>query len=185
MDPHKIPKKDLPLIVFSDHTSGLIQTIIKIRTKGFYNHVMWMHKDGVFASQGNKYSRIKVSKYMKKGNRLKFISINGLSNHLKKILIHSVEVKLKQPWYTTLYDWVGIVGQAIGLRRMNIPGLEYCSEDVPYHLRALLPYDLPKKLRKFIKNLPTHGSPEDLNQYMKDNKEHNILYGRWDSDTEI
>lgn len=184
VNPEKIPKLELPLIVFSDHSSGFIQAIIKIRTKGFYNHVMWMHKEGMFASQGNTYSEVPVSRYMKKGNRLKFVQINGLTDVQRNLIVASINKKLKRGWFKNMYDWIGILGQAIGFKKVSTPGLDYCSEDVPRHARALLPYITDEKVKDFISGLPHHGSPEDLNQYMKDNKEGNKLFGRWDSDVE-
>lgn len=184
LDPRKIPQRDLPLMVFSDHSSGFIQAIIKIRTKGFYNHVMWMHKEGMFASQGNTYSEVPVDRYMKRGNRLKFVSINGLTDVQKKYIIASINKKLKRPWWQNMYDWFGIVGQAIGFKKVSAPGLDYCSEDVPRHARAIIPYVVDEDVKAFLEGLPHHGSPEDLNQYNKDNPEGNTLYGRWDSDVE-
>jgi len=182
LDPNKIPQEDLPLIVFSDHSSGLIQSIIKIRTKGYYNHVMWMHREGLFASQGNTYSEVAVKRYMKKGNRLKFITIGGLTDTEKLLILASIKKKLALPWYRKIYDWFGILGQIIGFKKVSTPGLDYCSEDVPRHLRAVSGFVAQKDIRQFIAGLPHHGSPEDLNKYIKEHPECATVYGRWDSD---
>jgi hypothetical protein len=181
LNPRDIPEQDLPLIVLSDHTNGLIQSIIKIKTKGFYNHAMWMHKPGMFASQGNTYSEIPVESYMRRGNRLKFIRIRGLNVLNKDQIRRSIKAKINRPWYKKTYDWLGILGQAIGLKKISTPGLDYCSEDVPRHLRCIAPID-SNPLKSFIKDLPRHGSPEDLNEHFKKHKDVTQVYGRWDSD---
>jgi len=181
-----IEKEELPLIVFSDSSSGFIQWIIKARTKGTYNHVMWAHKSRKFASQGNIYSEVPFGRYEKYGNRLKFLQIKGLTFAQKKMIVFSIENKLKLPWHKRLYDWFGvIIGQAVGLKGINTPWLDYCSEDVPQHLKEnkeLLKSIGNNGLRDFIDHIPKHGSPEDLNKYFKQNPDYTMVYAKWDSD---
>ena len=181
IDMRSINEKDLPLIVFSDNTSGLIEFIIKYRTKGAYNHVMWANKKGKFASQGNTYSEVDVSRYMKDGNRLKFVNILGITPYQRSLIIESIDNKLARPWYKKMYDWLGIFGQAIGLNKINIPGLNYCSEDAPQHLKnAYFAFGFP--MRAIIKNMPDHMSPQEFNEYLKKYPEIFAVYGYWDSD---
>lgn len=158
---------DWPMICFSDHTSGLIEYAIKIRTRGIYNHVMWTIRPGYFVSQGNTYSEAKMERYMKKGNRLYFFKVVGLTEEQRALIKRSIERKLALPWYKKMYDWVGILGQAIGIKKLNIEGLNYCSEDVVFHLRAALLYETPeqKELCEVIKNVPRHEHPQGLFDY--------------------
>ena len=168
MIPSNIVNSDCPLLVFSDHTSGLIGFLIKFRTRGSYNHTMWMIKPGYFCSQGNTYSEVPIERYMKKGNRLKFVFFKWLTPVQKEMICASIKKKLQLPCYKKAYDCVGIIGQVIGIKRININGLNYCSEDVVSHLVPLVEY-LDGDLKEAISLIPLHGSPDDLNEYMKRN----------------
>lgn len=190
INPKEIKADELPLIVFSDHTSGALQWAIKWWTKGHYNHVMWMHKPGMVASQGNLFSEESIDKYMKRGNRLKFVKVVGLRPEQRKMILASIRRKLNQPWWQRLYDWPGVlIGQGLKQRWFGLPTLEYCSEDVPAHLRdntELMSTMNPdqEQLKRVLMALPKHGAPEDLNQYQKETQPHFKVVGRWDSDAE-
>lgn len=182
MDVKRITEKDLPLIVFSDTADGIISSVIKVNTGSEWNHVMILHKLGYCASQGLTYCEVSIDKYLRKNNRLKFYKINGINWLQKKVMHDSIEKKLELPWYRRFYDFLGIIGQAIQVRSFNTPFLDYCSEDVPFHLRAIAPFFDNSLARAIVKNLPPHASPEQLNQYLKDNPSVFSLYGVWDSD---
>ncbi len=184
LDPLIIPGEDFPLIVFSDYTSGLVEFAIKWKTKGEYNHVMYALRPGFFASQGNTYSEVSLDRYMKDGNRLKFVEVLGLTAVQRKLIVASIKAKIKLPWYKKMYDWIGIAGQAIGVKWINTPGLEYCSEDVPQHLKYMAEKGLPENsaLRSVISWIPKHTSPAELNTYFKKYPDFFRVYGRWDSD---
>ena len=181
-----IPTRYLPLIVFTDCTSGFIEWAIKWRTKGNYNHVQWMHKKAMFASQGNTYSEVPYTRYAKPGGRLKFVEVVFENREQKKFILDSIAKKLKMPWYKRMYDWIGIFGQAVGMKWINTPGLEYCSEDVPDHLKKLANSNvkISDELRAVLLGIPDHCSPHDFNEYQKQNRDYFRVYGRWDSDAE-
>lgn len=184
MNPKEISPDVLPCFVFSDETSGLIEFLIKFRTKGDYNHVMLQCRPGFFASQGNTYSEAPLSRYMNKGKRLKYVEVLGLTPVQKKLVVASVNKKLALPWYRKLYDWLGIVGQATGLPWLNTPGLNYCSEDAPSHFMFMAQLGLddadPKKA--ILLGMGGHKSPQGLNEYMK--KYPNVFHvvGKWEAD---
>lgn len=185
-DPRAIPAQDLPLLVFSDQTSGLMEFFIKFRTGGSYNHVMWCISPREFVSQGNTYAVVPMKRYMRKNSRLKFVSIKGVSPEGIDCLRKSIQEKLALPWYKKAYNWIGIVGQATGLKWLNFPGLEYCSQDVPQHLKvavAKCPEAYPSPLDGIIKNIPKNPSPQQFNEYLHDF--HSTVfpvYGKWEGD---
>ena len=183
-DPNDIPTSEAPLIVFSDHTSGLIEWAIKMRTKGEYNHIMLFLEQGYFVSQGNTYSVTPMERYMKKGNRLLFVKIKGLTVQQKQRFKESVDRKLSLPWHKKLYDWVGILGQAIGFKNLNINGLNYCSEDVRLHLFQLIPYltEEQSETVKAISEFQAHGSPQDHREVVKKYPNVFELVYLWQSD---
>jgi len=174
------PEKKMPYIVFSDHTSGLIEWLIKFRTKGHYNHVMFSHRQEFFASQGILYSETPFRRYMKKGNRLKFVEIIGFSDAQKLMVIESIKKKLALPFYKRIYDFLGIIGQAVGVGIINVPWYDYCSEDVPEHLKAAIITDAD--LKSVITAMPTHMNPESFNAYLKKFPQYFKVAYKWDSD---
>lgn len=176
-----IPVNDFPLIVFSDHTYGWVEFFIKMRTKGEYNHVMIATAKDTFATQGGTYSKQPFSAYMKRGNRLKFVRIIGLTREGADKILASIEKKLSMPWYRKTYDWLGIFGQAIGIKKVNNPWLEYCSEDVAVHIKECAKY-FSDKHKTVLELIPAHGSPQDLNEYVKKYPSLFETYLRWDSD---
>ena len=182
IDPSKIDEVDLPLITLSDNSSGLLEFLIKFRTKGDYNHIMWAHRTGFFASQGNTYSESPASRYMKKGGRLKFYYVSGLSDTQKRLILSSIERKLNLPGWKKAYDWIGIFGQAIGIKKINTPGLNYCSEDVPYHLKFMAGHMAEGDTKRVIEAIPNHASPQELNEYFKQNPNVFVLWGKWEAD---
>ena len=184
MNPAIISKDDCPLIFLSDFTSGPIEFVIKFRTKGNYNHAMWMPWPREFASQGWTYSLVKLDRYMKRNNRLKAWAVKGLTPVLRKLLVESITKKLARPWWKKRYDFLGILGQAIGLDWLNTPYLDFCSEDVALHLKYVADKGLndDNPLKKVIQEMPKHGSPEDINEYFKKHSEHFEVFGKWEGD---
>lgn len=184
--PETIMASDLPLIVFSDSTSGLIEFIIKWRTKGSYNHVMWFINPCEFISQGNTYSKVPMKRYMKPNARLKFVALKGVTQDGIYVIKKSIKEKLALPWHKKAYNWIGILGQAIGLKFLNFPGLEYCSQDVPQHLKIALascPAGFPAPLNGIIKNIPKNPSPQQFNEYLHDFHSTAFpVYGKWEGD---
>jgi len=182
IDPYKVSKDECPMVVFSDHTSGLIEWAIKWRTKAEYNHTMWMISPGEFVSQGNTYSTVSADRYMRKGNRLLFVEVIGLTEEQKAYIEESINKKLAFPWYRKMYDWIGIVGQAIGIHSLNVNGLNYCSEDVQVHLRAIGPcLEGDEELCGIINAVPKHPSPQGLLEYLLKFPKYFRIAGIWES----
>lgn len=186
IDPRLLTDADAPLIVFSDHSSGFVEWLIKMRTKGDYNHVMWFYRQGFFASQGNTYSEAPLDRYMKHGNRLKFYRLIGITPVQKYLILASIRKKLSLPWWKKCYDWFGIFGQAIGVKWVNTPWLQYCSEDVPSHLKYMAESGIPEyeNAHKVIMGIQKHFSPQELNDYFKQFPEIFQVYGKWEADDE-
>ncbi len=167
INPYKIAQDQLPLIVFSDLSSGLVQWMIKWRTNSSWNHVMMMLWPGEFQSQGNIFSSVGIDRYMKKNSRLMFWKIKNLTGDETYIIRKRVMDRMNLPWWKRLYDYLGILGQATGLKWINNPWKPYCSEQVRDVLGGIIKIDL-------------HPSPEDL---IATFKQHPRLeeVGRWET----
>ncbi len=179
-NPNKIPKDDLPLIVLSTHSSGFIAMWIRWRTKAYYSHGMSMIQPGEFASQGNTFSVVPVSRYMTRNSRLKFWRIKDLKEWEKNKILSRINKRLNFPWWKRGYDHIGIIGQALGLKFINNPWRVYCSEQVKADwLDDII--GLLADLGIDATELPNHPSPKDLNEFFKNYPRFEV-YGRWSSD---
>jgi len=168
INPLIIPKEALPILVFSDDMRGLFSLGIKVHSKGIYNHTMWLIEPKVLASQGGLYKRVPLVKYMTGRHRLKFVQPD-LTGVEKLELIETINKALNQPWWLRTYDYVGVLGQLVRLRSIQIPFQNYCSErDANY-------------IRKYIKEIPLRPSPSRLNRACK-NIERMKYYGHWAQD---
>lgn len=179
--PNFIPEIDCPLIVLSDDTSGIFEFFIKWRHKAPYNHIMWMHRPGFFASQGNTYSEAPLKRYMKPTNRLKFWKIKNLTPVQRKLILASIQKKLNLPWWKTTYDRLGIIGQATGVKFINNPWREYCSEDVPHHLKNV-EKSLPDGLAEIVRSIPDHAYPYQIDRILEKFPDYFEVYGYWQGD---
>ena len=151
IDPSKIRKEALPILVLSDEVRGPISFLIKAHTKGNYGHTMWLIEPGVLASQGGLYRRVPLKKYLSGRHRLKFWQPD-LTGEQKIELIETINKALKQPWWKRMYDYVGIFGQLFKLKSIQLPFQNYCSErDSAF-------------IRKYIPEIPLRPSPSELNR---------------------
>lgn len=181
-DPREILSNNMPLIVFSDHTSGLIEWAIKMRTKGLYNHVMLAMSKGKFVSQGNTYSEVGMERYMSKRNRLLFVEVLGLTNEQKQQWYKSVSERLRLPWWRKGYDWLGILGQAIGIKKLQLNGLNYCSQDIYVHLHAITLNNNQPDIKRVFEQLDPNGSPQDHHNVFSKNPGVFRFFGIWQGD---
>ena len=178
--PYKMMCDDLPLIVLSDHSSGFIQWAIKWRTKANYNHVMSMIYPGLFTSQGNTFSEVPLDRYMTKNSRLKFWRIKDLTLEEESLIRGRILRRLALPWWKRGYDYLGILGQAVGLKFINNPWNVFCSEQV---LKDWLEGIISLRIvdGDNVTELSEHPSPKDLNEFFKNHPRMEV-YGRWSSD---
>lgn len=177
----KYNKSQFPIIVFSDNSTGFFAFLIRWRTKGMYNHVMTMIGGNSVASQGlSTFKLMPLEEYKIRGNRLKFVGVK-LSQDGKKAVLDSINMKLEKSKIKKRYDYLGIVGQALGLRWLNNPWTDICSEDVVNHLKQAIPHE-DEKTKKALESIYNHGSPEDLNAKMKEHKDVFYVIDRWQWD---
>lgn len=180
-DPRTIPDGDLPLFVFANNSTDLISFLITWKTKGTWNHAMLAVNKGKFVSQATTYSEFPMDAYLKKGCRLEFYALVNMTPQASFIAQQYVTTRLSKPWWTKMYDWLGIFGQAIGLPKIHTPGLEYCSVDVTNCLQTIAQY-LPDYDKKVINNIPDEINPQDLHDVMVINPSVFKLYGQYEAD---
>lgn len=165
-----IKDEDFPVLVFANQDANLVSFLIDWKTKSSYNHVMWMHKRGKLASQGGFYKEILLVDCLKKGRRLKFFRFKNILKSYKTVLLYKIQKELEMPWYDRMYDFLGIFGQAIGLKFINSPFRNYCSERVGNDLRVIL------------KDVPVFPTPHDINEFCISRPEDFELLGIWEEE---
>lgn len=177
----KFENNDFPVVVFSDNSTGFFAFLIRWKTKGMYNHVMTMTDNDTIASQGlSTFKLVTLEEYKIRGNRLKFVGIK-LSEDGKSAVLNSINRKLEKKKIKKRYDYLGIIGQALGLKWLNNPWTDICSEDVVYHLKPAIPYE-DGLMKKALESIHRHGSPADLNAKMKEHKDVFYVIDRWQWD---
>lgn len=163
-----IPQEDLPLMVLSDNPQSFLSFGIKAHQNGYYNHFMWMTEVMKFASQNATYKQIPCQKYFK--GRLKMWHNPNWTDEEKRILTQACQKELDANWYSRTYDWVQIIGIAVGFRYLQLPWKKICSDrvDILHEINAA--WELSK-----------HLSPPELNRLFKDDDRYEV-YGRFDPD---
>jgi len=161
-----IPDELCPMPVLSDNLRSFISTGIKVHESGCYNHFMWYVGHGYVASQGFLFKFEPVKDYFKK-NRLKFWHCPLWTIEQRKQILYAIKRDVAKPWYKRLYDPVAILGQLIHFDRLQIPGIDICSDKGAY-LKLVDPrYDL------------THPDPENINAWLTAQKGRYQVYGRY------
>ena len=152
-----------PQMVFADNARGLFSLGVKIKTKGYYGHFMWLIGKDELASQWFYFQRQHLDHYA--GAYLKFVHNPSWTHRERKVLIEEIKQDLALPWYKTLYDVPGVIGELFGIR-INIPWLDFCSERGKYLSEVDPAYDLQ------------HPTPKDLNLFTKHGGQYKVC-GRY------
>ena len=143
-----------PQMVFADNARGLFAYGVKLKTHGFYGHFMWLIGKNELASQWFWFQRQHLQHYKK--CYLKFVHNPSWTDLDRIKLIVAIKDDLALPWYKTLYDVPGIIGQLFGLDWFNLSKFDFCSERGKY-LKEVDPtndlkYPNPSELNKWTKN---------------------------------
>ncbi|HPP02282.1 MAG TPA: hypothetical protein PLX83_16990 [bacterium] len=138
-----------PCIVLSDNLKSWFSQKIKQHTKGQYSHAMWWSpRHHAFISQGWRLEAVPPEKYCDEYHRLKFYYNPDLcDDRIENILDNQLKKRQR-------YDWLGIIGQWLGMKWINFPCRNYCSEAVwePF----VILYSAPQ----------VHPSPSDLDKWL-------------------
>lgn len=163
-----IPQRDLPMLVLFDNLYSPISARIRRHTRGFYSHVGWMYAPQLISSQEFHLRTKRITDYLEGRNRLKFWHNPLWTEYDRQKVIKEIKRQLALPWWRTRYDWLGIIGHLTGIKWINFPHLDYCSENGGEILSMLEPtFDLK------------HPSPADINRWCKKQKQMKV-YGVFD-----
>ena len=174
-----IPAEHLPLIVLSnreatpqDPAGSILSALIKIFSGGSANHSMMMHRPFWFASQDVLFREVPAETY-RFATRLKFIDCAEWTPAVRQLMKAEIQADLFPGWnlvrqWMRVYDFLGILGQALRKRWIQSPLNFYCSERVPRNVAWADPEILRLK----------HPSPDEINTYTKDRQWRPAMWGR-------
>jgi len=175
---HVVDFHAVPMVVLSDNVSSWLSWKIKRHTHGFYNHAMILHKLVVgkspwVATQDMPLFRERpLSDYLKGGHRLKFWVNTSWTPSQKEGIKAACRLKGLRKWYRRLYDFPGVLGQWLGLKGLQAPHAQFCSEWVA----AIL--------RETGERVEAQPSPADLNRYFKAHDDWEV-WGYFDPEIEV
>lgn len=142
ISPLEFRKEDFPIFVVSDDMRSFFSWAIKEHIKDNYSHSMIMVHSKMVATQGlSGFKEIPVINYMAERHRLKFFQYEGLADDVKLKIIDAVEKDLKSTTFIqklrNSYDFLGILGQALCVPKLNNPWKSYCHERQAKYLRMI------------------------------------------------
>lgn len=175
-DPRLIAQSEEPLLVFADEPHTPIGWLIDFKTHlqglAAQDHAMLSRTQGKFVVQDmkifNAYVEIPMDRYLIKGTSLTFVQLVNSNAEFVQAFNDSVDARLNSKWWQKMYDFVGILGQAISCPWIHTPGLRFCSVDVIRHLVNACP-KLPKDDQHVINSIPPESNPEYLFKIIVDN----------------
>ena len=160
-----VPQNLLPMVVLSDNLRSFFSFAIKVHEQGAYNHMMWMIRPGVLASQNAVFQEQSASKYLSR-YRLKLWCCPSWTDEERKLIVDAIATDISKPWYCRIYDPIAIIGQALGIDDMQIPGADICSDKARYLQLVDKEYDLD------------HPDPEDVNRWLMGRSKYQV-FGRY------
>lgn len=170
INPYKLDYLDMPMSIFCDNANNFMSWAIKWKTKGIYNHVMNMMNPFSFLSQDpSGLHVVPLDKYLKRNIKLKFWKTK-FPKAIKDRILQEMINDSRLPWYKTMYDFLGILGQALSVKKLNNPFKMFCGERNA------------KYLRLGDADFPYHLSPEEQNEYMKTKPLFYEVVGYWMAD---
>lgn len=167
INPNDFTENQLPIIIVAEDRQGMFGWAIKWHSKDNYNHVEVMVHLGKVATQNpGGFKEVPISKIMTKQAFLKFWQFDPVDRTEIGNIIKLVEQELAKP---PQYDFLGLIGQLTGLRWIQNPWKEYCSEGVAMFFRTI---------KRLLGIIPPRPNPSELNQIFKTMPDMKLL-GYW------
>lgn len=152
--------------------------LIRWRTNSWCEHSMLGINAGnfVWESAASWYGEGKMDSYLVADNKLVFYTLVNQTPETIAALRAYVQNRINAGPIDHIYDWFGIVGEAVGFPKIHTPGLEYCSVDDIHALKAIAS-TLPHADQLIINNIPDEENPGYLDMVMTNAKSVFKVYG--------
>ena len=172
VDPTTFLPGQLTVILCND-AQGMLGWFIKWYTKGNYCHAMITRKPGWVCTQNDMYKEFPLQPYLNRSENLKFWRINNLTPDEFNLIDSHITKDLAEPWWRRMYNYLGLVGQALHIPGISMPGQDICSQRVAEYLRML------PRLNAVVTE---HPSPADLDAIFTAHPELFTWIGNWWND---
>lgn len=159
IDPTTFKDGELTFILCND-AQGMLGWFIKWYTKGNYCHAMLTRKPNWVCTQNDIYIETPLKNYMIESEGLKFWRINNLTLSEFKMINEAITEDLAKPWWKRTYNYLGLLGQALHMPGISMPGQNICSQRDANYLR-LLP--------RLASVIPVRPSPAQLDTIFRSN----------------
>lgn len=182
-DPREITQDDLPFhFVLSNQATSLVAWAINWKTKANYDHCMDVINPGKFITQDfGGYHEVPMDQYLLKGGMLKFVKLTNANPSFNAAFKTAIQQRLAQPWWKKIYDYGNILGRAVGLNWLHLPGTYDCSEICLSVVRQCVAF-LPVADSNLIMSINPQASPADLDDIIEANPSIFTIYGQWQAD---
>lgn len=170
-----IPKEHYPIFMYCDGGS-LFGWLIRMVDKSAASHLQIYIAPQVIASQGLYFKTFPVSHL--KGYNTKMIWNPAWTPEERKTMIDFINCRLALPWWKTLYDVPGVIGEALNWEWLQVKKWDFCSEAVA---RVLMLIDSSFALWLIDNPSPT---PREFNLWTKAHNPPYEVYGRYSPDDE-
>lgn len=163
IDPTTIDPTNNPRVIFTSQPE-IVSDAIELREDGTWggtddcSHMMTLTKPGFFNCEDpSGFSQILVTAYMTPGTKIYVFSFIGMTPQAYQAWCMIVASRLgKVP-----YDFLQIMGQAIGLDFLHMPGTEDCSEEGVREMKGISPY-MPKPYQSLVNGLSNQSNPQQV-----------------------
>ena len=177
-DFERIPMHNYPFLVVTDTLANkggfwsYFSYVAKRHTRGRYGHSMWMIRCNKFQTQNSRFMEVPLEDYVDDHHRVKLWYNPDWSEAQREAIHIDIEEKLKK---RGRYDWLGIIGSRLNIRRINFSKRNFCSEATA---ETLFKAEPTARLE-----LPAHPTPTDINQWCKMAPQM-VCYGVYDPEHE-
>jgi len=144
-----------PQMVLTRNLYSWIGSAIADTTKGCYNHFCWLVAPNQVASQDMTFKTVPLDDYLEGLHIVKFVTDTRWTVQTKVKLLLKIREDLNKLWYRRMYDPLAIFGQWTGLKWIQNPFNDICSDKVKYLKDVDPDYDLE------------YPSPTTINEYQK------------------
>lgn len=148
--------KNFPYVMLTYNYKSFFNIGTAIRTSSCYTHACWLSGKNTVSTQNWKMKQVSFSEYLDGKTRIKLISGKNWTNAQKESIKWKIQDDVNAKGR---YDYLGILGQLIGIPSLNANGRHYCSEEVT---------DILKGTDRFFKDTFNieHPNPSEINKYV-------------------
>ncbi len=119
----------LPMMAVSNGYTSAFGYLIGLVAKSFWAHFIWLKSPTEWASQWWWFRTFPIEHYLV-AHTVKLWYNPRWTKEERSSLLAAIDKELARPKMETRYDFWGVLGEALGIARMNSKRHDFCSEKV-------------------------------------------------------